>query len=199
MHNTILQAIENKIFASDEITGMFYTGSTATGKFDEFSDLDIYLVTDSCQITLIDNLLEFISVRWTVRFFNKTNDSLSVYIQDDFFKLEIHILGMSDLKPGHRMKNARIVKDLNDTLGQIKMISQSWDVTISYEDITNFLIDQRECQIYAARHTARGWKWSAFGDVNYQGEQLFYLLARLKDRLQYGFREVEYFLTEKVG
>jgi len=195
MHKTIFQAIENKILSSDEIIGIFYTGSTATGKFDEFSDLDIYLVTNSCQITLIDNLLEFISSRWAVRFFNKTMDSLSVYIQDDFFKLEIHILGMSDLKPGHRMKDARIVKDQNDSLSQIKKISQSWNVKISYEDITNFFIDQRESQLYVARHTARGWKWSAMGDANYQGEQLFYLLARLKGRLQYGFREAEYFLT----
>ena len=58
------------------------------------------------------------------------------------------------------------------------------------------MTDFRDSQLYTARHTARGWKWSAMGEANYHGEQLFYLLSRLKGRLQYGFREAEYFLSK---
>ena len=45
-HKKVLQKIEQKLKHMEEIEGIFYTGSTATGKLDEFSDLDICLVSN---------------------------------------------------------------------------------------------------------------------------------------------------------
>jgi len=196
-HRKILETIESKFCSLSSIKGLFYTGSTATERYDQFSDLDIYLLTDCDANIMLDDIIDFINKEWLVVMVNRTSSSMSVYIKPDFFKIELSIIEKEDLRTGFRLKNARIVKDFDNALADLKKKSQDLDVSVSYEEALQLFIDFRESQLYVARHTARGWKWSAMGDANYQGEQLFYLLSRLKGRLQYGFREAEHFLTSE--
>lgn len=198
MYEKLLQKFENRVKNLKGVIGLFYSGSIASGKANKFSDIDIYLVVDKNNFErILKKSEELASTFGKIKVCHKDENGIGVFIGDDFLKVEIAIIKKGDLKPKYKFKNIKIIKDTNNYLKNLKKKSQKFRIEVSKKEAEKLFFECRDSQIYTARHVARGWKLSAMGEANYHGEQLFYLLAKLKGRFQFGFRDVENFLTKK--
>lgn len=197
MQISVLEKIEQKLHSMKEITGVFYSGSIASGKLDKFSDLDIFLIADKARAKKVFAKLEkWISSNWEIKMRHICDISMIIFIGETFLKVEFELLSKEKIMPEYKLKFIKIAKDTNNFLKNLKKTSMECSLNVSKKEAEELFFESRDSQLYAARHAARGWKWSAMGEANYHGEQLFYFLAKLKDRHQFGFREAEKFLAK---
>ncbi len=197
VQRTVLEKIGQKLHTVKEVTGVFYSGSTASGKLDAFSDLDIFLIADKKRAKKLFGVLEkWVDSNWKIKMRNICDSRMILFIGETFLKVEFDVLGKEEIMPEYKLKFARIAKDTNNFLKNLKKKSMNCSLIVSKKEAEKLFFESRDSQLYAARHAARGWRWSAMGEANYCGEQMFYLLAKLKGRRQFGFREAEKFLTK---
>ncbi len=199
-----LGKFEGKIKEIPEIMGAFYTGSIAIGKNDKYSDIDMSVIVKSKDTEkIIEKLREIVSAFGNIKMYNLYSHaeggwSFTSFIGQNYLEVEIDLYIFESMKPSLDLKNILIIKDRNSFLENLKRKSQKFKVEIpNIKDFKQLLFDIRVSQIYTARHTARGWKWSALGEVEYEGRRLFDVLTKLRGREQYGYREVEKWMTKK--
>ena len=124
--------------------------------------------------------------------------SITSFIGESFLKVDITLHQLESVKPSSEFKYMLIIKDNNRFIENLKKKSKKVNVRIpSVKEFKQFLFELIDSQIYAARHTARGWELSAIGEAEYEGRRLFDILAKLRGREQYGFREVEKWMSRE--
>jgi len=196
-----LKEFEEHLKKIPEIIAVKYTGSTATQKWDKYSDIDIdIIVKDKDYNKIVKKLLRLLSWWGKVKFHNHYRDYVEeyVYIGKDYLKVEIDPIKQSDLKPSLELKNIRIGFDKTGDLIKVYKKSQKIKKKISHKAIINELLQERDNQLYIARHFMRGQKFSAYSEVDTIRWDLFRILSKIKEMNDYDLiRSAEKNLTEK--
>jgi|APSaa5957512622_1039677.scaffolds.fasta_scaffold22044_2 hypothetical protein len=178
-----------------EVIGIYYSGSTATASWDEYSDLDIGIVTKDKNYKKIVKILPKLLSWWgNIMFCNpyETWDQMYGFIGEGYFKVEIEPVKVSYFsKPHFDIKNIKIVYDPTKKLAQGKSISQELKTVHLDEKYFRWnLLDTRSNLIYIANHYARGQKIEAIGTIDIIGNELFKLFAKTKNMEDWELRRV---------
>ena len=202
-HSEKLKEFTEYLKTIPEIIGIGYFGSTATGLWDKYSDLDIDIVTKdkdySKIVKMIPKLMEF----WgEVKFWNpyETWDETYAFVGEDYFKVEIEPIKISYFKKPHfDIKRIKIVYDPTGKVAKGKKISQKLKkVHLDEKYFRWCLLDTRSNFFYIVRHYARGQKFHGTEEMKTIKGDLFKLLARLKGVEDYELmRESEKLFTKK--
>jgi hypothetical protein len=178
-----------------EIIGIYYAGSTATASWDNYSDLDICIVSKDKDYDKIVKMIPKLLSWWgEVKFYNKyeTWDQMYAFIGKEHFKVEIEPVRISYFKKPHfDSVNIKIVYDTTGNVSHGKKLSQK--LKKNHLDGKYFrwnLLDIRSNLIYVANHYARGQKIEALGTLDLIGNELFKLLAKTKNLEDWELRRV---------
>lgn len=195
-----LERFTKKLEEKKDIIAAFYTGSTASQSWDEYSDIDIAIVVeDKDYAKIVKHIREFLGIWGEIKLINKHRgiDETYAYIGKDYLKVEIDPIKKSELKPRWELKNIRIAFDKDGTI--TKVLKQSFKKTrpeLDHEELVHFFLDTRSNFIYVSRHYARGQRLSGMGELNRISGDLFYYLGKIKGMEGYeNIRTAEKHLT----
>ena len=197
----IMSRLEDAIIPRPEIIGALYSGSIGRGDYDEHSDIDLYtVVKDEDYDKIFPQMPAWMAEVGEIKYrINRSHcNSWVFFIDDDWAKVDVAVYKRSELKPKFEYRGIKIVKDHEGLLAEVQKLSIDLPSDIPKNHFHGWLNECRDGQIYTARHCARGWIMSAVGEAAYEGEQLFYLLLKLRGTPeQYGFRDAENILSDK--
>lgn len=183
-HKDVFELYVDKLKSVKEIIAIYCTGSTATKKWDEFSDLDIdVVVEDKDYDKICKKLPKLLDVGKKIKFYNNYPgiDETYAYMGDDYFKVDMEPVKKSSLEPRWSLKDIRIVFDKDGTLTKAHKQSQNKKLPrLTHKEAVNFFIEHRDIQFYVARHCARGLKFSAMNEVNSTWVGLVCFMAKIK-------------------
>ncbi|HBL84245.1 MAG: hypothetical protein A2Y17_07680 [Clostridiales bacterium GWF2_38_85] len=138
--------------ADESVTGVFISGSLATGTFDNYSDVDIRFVIDRVSITeaIAECRNKILNSDRKVLFFEPCWFSNAIIVHfDNFIKADIFFYTPQILIPSPWLKDIKIIKDNKGFLGKIKTESQKLNFEISEDEINKavdkFLAQSHEC------------------------------------------------------
>lgn len=197
-----LEEFTEKLKKIPEILAVFYNGSTATKKWDEFSDIDVcILVNDNNYEKIVKKLPELLSMWGKINLCNhyQNYDETYAFIGKDYTKIEIEPFKESDLNKGNmHLKNIRIAFDKNGNLTHAFDKFKDKKQDLEHKEMVWFFLDTRSNFIYSARHYARGQKLSGASEIGNIGGQLFYYLGKIKGMEGHiNIRTAEKHLTKK--
>jgi len=187
-YSSKLEEFNEILKAVPEIIGIYYTGSTASKKWDKYSDIDIDMVVEDRNHGKIVKMLPTLLGWWgKVKFCNNYRgyDEVYVYIGDKYLKVEIDPIKKSNFKPAWEIKNIRIVYDKTGYLKKVHKKSQKEKKKLSHKEIINELLQERDNQLYTARHFMRGQKFSAYSEITTIRWNLFVILSKTKNLTDY--------------
>jgi hypothetical protein len=198
---TMMQKLEREILPKEEVLAAFYGGSIGGGIPDEYSDIDFYIVVEDGNFSsTFDSVPDMMRELGKIYFIidRSHSNEWAFFFEKDFFEIDFGVRKVSELKPELKYREIIITKDNEGLLAGLQKRSREMEFKIVPKHFKAWFEEIRHGQIYTARHCARGWVQSAYGEAIYEGEQLFYLLAKLRGiPNQHGFRNAENFLTQK--
>lgn len=186
-----------------EIIGIAFSGSTATSSWDEFSDLDIDVVSkDKDYKKLVQLIPKFLSWWGEIKFYNNygTWDETYGFIGKEFLKVEIEPIQESYFKkPNFDIKNIKIVYDKFGILEKGKKNSQKLKhFHLIKKDFVWSFLDMRSNFLYVSNHYARGQKVEAISQMDEIRNDLFKLLGKTKQLQDWEFsRNAERIMSKK--
>ncbi len=200
-HSKQLEEFTDKLKQIPEIIAVYYTGSTASQTWDEYSDVDIDIVVKDKDFDKIFKNLPSILSKWgEIKFVGRYLDEHETYahIGEEYLKVEIDPIKLSNLKPSEELKNIRIGFDKKEILKDIIKKSKKIKPKISHKDFENTLYYLRDWHLYTAKHYSRGLKFSALGEVFDIRVLLLELYAKTKGLKDFEIkRKGEHFLSKK--
>lgn len=182
-HKGILDSYIDKLKSVKEVIAVYCTGSTATKKWDEYSDLDIDIVVEDKDYDKICKKLPKLLDLGDMKFYNNYPgiDETYVYMGDKYLKVDMEPIKKGGLGPKWSLKDIRIIFDKEGTLTRVHKQSQGKKLpNLTHKEAVNFFIECRDIQFYTARHCARGLRFSAMNEVNSAWVDLFRFMARIK-------------------
>jgi predicted nucleotidyltransferase len=197
-----LKEFEEYLKKIPKIIAVLYTGSTASKKWDKYSDIDIDVVVEDKDYENVVKMLPKLLSWWgKIKLINhyKGSDEKYAFVGEDYFKVEIDPIKKSEIKPSWKVKNIRIAYDKEGTLTKaFKKSQKEKRPKFNIQEFTHLLLETRSNLIYIAAHSARGQKFSGCGEITTVRWDLFYLLSRLKGLEGYELmRGAEKLLCEK--
>ncbi len=202
-HEEILNLYIDKLRSVKEILAVYCTGSTATKKWDEYSDLDIgFVVEDKDYDKFCKKLPKLLDIGKKIKFHNNYLgiDETYAYMGENYFKVDLEPMKKSNIKkPRWSLKDIRIIFDKEGTLTKSYKQSQNKKLPkLSHKEAVNFFIEERDTQFYVARHCARGLRFSEMNSVNSTWVGLVSFMAKIKGMTDFHFfRAAESLLTQK--
>jgi predicted nucleotidyltransferase len=179
-----LKSFTEKLKQIPEILAIYYTGSTATYKWDIYSDIDIdIIIADKNYEKIVKQLPKILELWGEVKQWNKypEHDEHYAFIGKDYLKVEIDPIKRSSLKQGI-WPGAKIVYDPKNIISKLKIIKEK---KIIPKDFPFQCLYNRDNLIYTVRHYARGQKFSAAGELENIRKNLFQQLTQLKGLTDY--------------
>lgn len=197
-----LEEFEEYLKKVPEIIAVYYTGSTASKKWDKYSDIDIDIVVkDKDYEKIRKKLLKLLSWWGEIKFVNhyKDSDETYAFVGEDYLKVEIDPIRLSDIKPCWKARHIRIAYDKEGTLTKVYRISQKEKKPkLEHEEFLQLFLDTRSNFFYIARHFMRGQKLSAASEIGSMSGDLFIHLGKIKGYEAYeNLRNAEKHLNKK--
>jgi len=202
MYKHLLEKFLKEIKKHKEVIAVAFTGSTGTGKFHKYSDLDIDLIVkDKDYDKLIKKIPLLFKVFGKVKFTAQYTPYLEflAYIGEDLLKVEIEPIKWSWLNPYYELANLKIIYDRDGRFTKVHKKSKKIKLMLpKLKETVNFFLLMRDEQHYAARHFVRGKKYSAMSELNNITHSLFQFLAKIKRMKDYELiRNAEKILSKK--
>jgi predicted nucleotidyltransferase len=176
-----LELFTEKLKKIPEIAAIYYTGSTATEKWDEYSDIDIDIVIDDKDyLKIVKKLPKILSLWGPIKHWNRydAHDEHYAFIGEDYLKVEIDPIKSSILKKGIDW-DLKLVYDPKGLIRRTKKLAKK-KIKPEVKDFEYRLKYGGDNLIYAVRHFARGQKFSALTELNQDRADLFQLLCKLR-------------------
>jgi predicted nucleotidyltransferase len=197
-----LEEFENYLKEIPEIIAVYYTGSTASKRWDKYSDIDIDIVVKDKDYDNIKKMLPKLLSWWgEIKLCSNYvgYDEVFVLVNENYLKVEIDPIKESSLKPDSETRKIRIAYDRSGLLTKVYKESLAIKVfNINDKEFINRLLLARDYQFYIARHFMRGQRFSAYSEVTTIRWDLFYLLATAKGLKDFELlRYAEKNLTDK--
>jgi predicted nucleotidyltransferase len=177
-----LEEFAKKLKNIPEIIAVYYTGSTATEKWDECSDIDIDVVVENENLKKVYKKIPSLFKYWgEVKFWGRYpyGDETYAHVGDNYLKVEINILRLSTLNQD--LKSNKEIKIAFDKRNIIKKSGKS-KIKINHNEFVNDFLFLRDWHLYVAKHWKRGQKFSAKTEVYSIKYDLFRLLSKIKNR-----------------
>jgi hypothetical protein len=181
----VMRKLEGAFLGDPRVLCAFYCGTSATGQFDHYSDIDMVLIVDDSE--QVRFFLEAPKIlKETVGLKSAVNESAGdtewcCLVTDDYVGLDLPILKKSDLMPSAKFSQIKILKDSDNFLAEFKKQSAGIDHSFDAKKFINIIEDIKNAQLYFARHARRGWRTKVSSDCIRLGEELYRWLARLKE------------------
>jgi hypothetical protein len=193
-----------EIFVNDQkVLGAFYCGTSGTGSYGEYSDIDLILVVaDEDQKDFFDKvprvLQEVVGLKSAV---NAAGEDVEwcCLVTDDYIGLDLPVFKKADLIPSPKFAHIKILKDHHGLLRRFKKNSAALKPHIDTKKFVNDLLQLKDDQLYLARQVRKGQLVEAMNECTRDGEELFHWLVKLKG-VKYqppSLRDAEKILTEK--
>jgi hypothetical protein len=193
-----------EIFVNDQkVLGAFYCGTSGTGFYGEYSDIDLVLVVaDEDQEDFFKKvpkiLQEAVGLKSAVNAAGE-DDEWCCLVTDDYIGLDLPVFKRADLVPSQKFANIRILKDHHGLLRRFKKKSAALKPRIDAKKFVNDLLQLKDDQLCLARQVRKGQLAEAMSECTRDGEELFHWLVKLKG-VKYqppSLRDAEKILTEK--
>ncbi len=201
-HSKKLKEFTEYLKTFPEIIAVLYTGSTATRKWTEYSDLDIDIVVDDKDhAKIIKKIPEFLSWWGDIKFYNNYGGCNEHYafIGEDYFKIDLDPIKLSELKPCFQAKNIRVGFDKKGVLKEVIDKSKKLKKELpTKKEIKQIFLDVRGNIIYLARYYARGRFFSGVNEITSIRWDLFKVFCSIKNIFDFELsRNAEKLLTKK--
>jgi predicted nucleotidyltransferase len=180
----VMKKLEGAFLGDPRVLGAFYCGTSATGKFDHYSDIDLVLIVDEAEqvrffLEAPKILKEALGLKSAVNE-SGSDKEWCCLVTDDYIGLDLPILTRADLQPSAKFAQIKILKDRDNFLADFKRKSATPEEPISAKKFINIIEDIKNAQLYFARHAKRGWRAKVSSDCIRLGEELYRWLVRLK-------------------
>ncbi|KPL17261.1 MAG: hypothetical protein AMJ92_11900 [candidate division Zixibacteria bacterium SM23_81] len=195
--------LEETFVKDEKVLGAFYCGTSGTGSYGEYSDIDLVLVVaDEDQkdfFKKVPNVLQrTVGLKSAV---NAAGEDVEwcCLVTDDYFGLDLPIFKKADLVCSPKFANIRILKDHHDLLRRFKKRSVALKSRIETKNFVNDMRQIKDDQLCLARQVRKGQLLEAMSECTRDGEELFHWLVKLKG-IKYqppSLRDAEKILTQK--
>lgn len=180
-----LERLEAFVKENKHIEGCLYLGSLGKETYDMYSDYDIALIVSDKQVKHIRKTWKSIaSLIGEFRFgYAETEEDFKIFVGKDYDKIDLEILDKKSLFPNVRYNFAKIIKDKNNILKNLKEKSRKLktpNILISENEFKKRMLEVREGHFYVAKHCKRGLSFSARSELNNLGALLFKILSEIK-------------------
>jgi len=188
---------ERALRADSAVASALYTGSLAAGGADAFSDIDAELALKAGCADPRARVESLCAALGPLQFGYWRDRLFTAFVGARWQRVDLRLLAERELRPGPRFAGARVVVDRDGQAVGVVAASRPEPVRLGREEAREELACAIDTQIYVALHTARGALWSAQGELAHRAQRLYALLARLRGREVFGFREAEALLDRR--
>lgn len=180
----VMHILEKEFLKDARIRGAFYCGSSGTGLRDEYSDIDLVLVTEEKERRKVFHDVPKVLERAVGLRSKVDNDGKGeewcCLVTDDLIGVDIPVMTKEMLTPSYRFAHIKVLKDNRGTIKKFKKKSAQMPIRIDRKQFENNMRDLLNAQLYLARHVQRGWLAKASRDTAAYGEMLYNYLLLIK-------------------